>query len=97
MAGVSNVLPSALLPASREDPEAASLKSILARIYDERGHFRHMTEESLQAEMAADDGPDNSSDSDDDDEDAVDADDSGSKSRRDQLLAARAEMIGLVS
>lgn len=90
-------LPSALLPTPKEDPDTNSLKSILARIYDERGHFRHITEASLQAEIDAEEDQDNSEDTDDEDDAVVDADDSGSKGRRDQLLAVRAEMIALVA
>ncbi|KAL1301668.1 hypothetical protein AAFC00_005887 [Neodothiora populina] len=99
MAKSLHTLPSALLPAARHDEDAASLKAILGRIYDERGHFRHMTEASLEAEMAADEGQDNSSDTDDEEDGAVEAQaqDADGGSRREQLQAARMEMVGHVA
>ncbi|KAH0172339.1 hypothetical protein KCU86_g16846, partial [Aureobasidium melanogenum] len=83
-------LPSSLLQ-PRDDSEADSLLSILGRIHDERGHFRHITEQGLQAEIAANENDEESSETDDDD-DGADADGLEEKDRREQLWAARAEM-----
>ncbi|KAI4723483.1 hypothetical protein E4T48_00190 [Aureobasidium sp. EXF-10727] len=83
-------LPSSLLQ-PREDNEADSLLSILGRIHDERGHFRHITEQGLQAEIAANDNDEESSET-DDEEDGAEADAIEEKDRREQLWAARAEM-----
>ncbi|KAH0366118.1 hypothetical protein KCU65_g5635, partial [Aureobasidium melanogenum] len=84
-------LPSSLLQ-PRDDSEADSLLSILGRIHDERGHFRHITEQGLQAEIAANDNDEESSETDDDDDDGADADGLEEKDRREQLWTARAEM-----
>lgn len=83
-------LPSSLLQ-PRDDSEADSLLSILGRIHDERGHFRHITEQGLQAEIAANENDEESSET-DDDEDGAEADGQEEKDRREQLWAARAEM-----
>lgn len=83
-------LPSSLLQ-PRDDSEADSLLSILGRIHDERGHFRHITEQGLQAEIAANDNDEESSET-DDDEDGADPDGLEEKDRREQLWTARAEM-----
>ncbi|KAI4727674.1 hypothetical protein E4T49_04492 [Aureobasidium sp. EXF-10728] len=83
-------LPSSLLQ-PREDNEADSLLSILGRIHDERGHFRHITEQGLQAEIAANENDEESSET-DDEEDGAEADAIEEKDRREQLWAARAEM-----
>lgn len=94
--GMSQTLPAALLPGPRGD-EAESLKSILGRIYDERGHFRHITEETLEAEILADDAQDISSDTDEEEDDAEENDAVDSKSRREQLMAAKIEMLAHVA
>ena len=51
-----------------------------------------MTEEGLQAEIAAQENEEESSET-DEEEDAAEADGPDSKSRREQLYAARAEML----
>ena len=83
-------LPSSLLQ-PRDDNDADSILSILGRIHDERGHFRHITEQSLQAEIAANENDDESSETDDED-DGAEADTAEEKDRREQLWVARAEM-----
>ncbi|KAH0290697.1 hypothetical protein M436DRAFT_40795 [Aureobasidium namibiae CBS 147.97] len=83
-------LPSSLLQ-PRDDNDADSILSILGRIHDERGHFRHITEQSLQAEIAANENDEESSETDDED-DGAEADTAEEKDRREQLWVARAEM-----
>lgn len=91
MTTITNTLPSSLLPWTHDD-EGTDLKSILGRIHDERGHFRHITEDSLQAEIdTADNG--GSSTGSEDEEDGPESEDVDSKSRREELYAARAEML----
>ncbi|GAB7351404.1 hypothetical protein MBLNU459_g2078t1 [Dothideomycetes sp. NU459] len=96
MASISNTLPSSLLPWLRDEEKSDTLKSILGRIHDERGHFRHITEDTLQAEINALDNGESSADS-EDDEDAAESEEVDGKSRREELYAARAEMLPLVS
>jgi mediator of RNA polymerase II transcription subunit 17 len=83
-------LPSSLLQ-PRDDNDADSILSILGRIHDERGHFRHITEQSLQAEIAINENDEESSETDDED-DGAEVDATEEKDRREQLWAARAEM-----
>jgi mediator of RNA polymerase II transcription subunit 17 len=83
-------LPSSLLQ-PRDDNDADSILSILGRIHDERGHFRHITEQTLQAEIATNENDEESSETDDED-DSADVDATEEKDRREQLWAARAEM-----
>lgn len=97
MAGATKALPAALLPGPRVDGQSESLQSILGRIYDERGHFRHITEETLQAEIAADDAQDTSSDTDEEEDETGESDAIDSKSRREQLYAAKAEMLAHIA
>lgn len=92
-----NVLPSALLSGSRGDGQDESLKSILGRIFDERGHFRNITEDSLQAEISADEAQENSSDTEEEEEELLDDDDVDDKGQRDHLHVVKAEMIGHVA
>lgn len=83
-------LPSSLLQ-PRDENEADTLLSVLGRIHDERGHFRHSTEQGLQAEIAANENEEESSDT-DEDEDGAEVDGAEGKDRREQLWTARAEM-----
>ncbi|THY28545.1 hypothetical protein D6D01_03843 [Aureobasidium pullulans] len=83
-------LPSSLLQ-PRDENEADTLLSVLGRIHDERGHFRHITEQGLQAEIAANENEEESSDT-DEDEDSAEVDGAEGKDRREQLWTARAEM-----
>lgn len=83
-------LPSSLLQ-PRDDNDADSILSILGRIHDERGHFRHITEQTLQAEIATNENDEESSETDDEDDNA-DVDATEEKDRREQLWTARAEM-----
>ncbi|KAK8192624.1 RNA polymerase II mediator complex subunit [Zalaria obscura] len=92
MASISTTLPASLRPWRQEENEQESLKSILARINEERGHFRLVTEESLQAEIATEDTEEDrpGEDSADEEEETKEPD---TKTRREELYAARAEMI----
>lgn len=89
---MTNTLPSSLLPWTRDDEGSDTLKSILGRIHDERGHFRHINEDSLQAEVDANDNGESSTGS-EDEEDGAESEEVDSKSRREELYAARAEML----
>lgn len=97
MTGGLNVLPSALLSGSRGDGQDESLKSILGRIFDERGHFRHITEDSLQAELSAFEAQENTSDTDEEEEEVLDDDDVDDEGQRDHLHVVKAEMVGHVA
>jgi len=94
MAGVTQILPSALLPDTDDDAQSQNILSILGRIYDERGPFRHLTEQSLEAELATERLQDSSSDGDDDDNDeAGESDEIDAKTQPDQLYARKMEML----
>lgn len=92
MTSITNTLPSSLLPWTRDEEGSDTLKSILGRIHDERGHFRHINEDSLQAEIDTTDNGEISTGS-EDEEDGAESEEVDSKSRREELYAARAEML----
>ena len=96
MAARTTTLPTALLSGSRDDAQEEALTSVLGRIFEERGHFRHVTEQSLLAEIAAEEDQESSSDAEDEDEEVAESEETDGKSRREQLYATRAEMIELV-
>ena len=84
-----------LKPFARGAAEETALKDVLARVNLERGHFRHITEASLQAE-AAGDGALELSESDDEDEDEGKEDVDLVKGRpetREDLFKAKVEML----
>lgn len=87
-------LPPSLRPWNHETGEAESIKTILGRIYDERGHFRNITEAGLKAEIAAQEDGDDESEGEESD---AEGDVKEGKSRPEELLAAKAEMIGHVA
>lgn len=95
MAGLTGTLPASLRPWVEHNDESESLQSILGRIYAERGHFRKITEETLQAEIEAQETDIAISDSGEDNEDAEEV--KASKSRPEELQAARRDMIGHVA
>lgn len=59
-----------------------SLRERIAQITAERGHFRHITEESLQAETAAEESGQPSQSASDDEAEDGDADDNGQPATR---------------
>ena len=86
-------------PWSRENIEQNSLKEILARVNLERGHFRDITEASLQEEISEGMGPGTSeSDGDDADEDEPDDAREGDRrpATREDLFKAKLEMLANV-
>ncbi|KAK4570298.1 RNA polymerase II mediator complex subunit [Recurvomyces mirabilis] len=85
-----------LKPWSRASDDTNTLKDILGRVHLERGHFRDITEASLQEELATDGALDLSSSSDDEaDEDDDETQETGNAKpkTREDLWKARAEML----
>lgn len=82
-----------LRPWPKEDPNANSLPSLLQRIIQQKGHFRNVTEKSLEREIRALEARKSSSEASDvqsDDGDASRKD----ESRRDEgAVAAREEIL----
>ena len=74
-----------------------SLSYLIARINEQKGSFRNVTEESLQVEVEQ--GPeDEAIEIDDDDEEEVEVEEvEDEKSKRERLAKARAEMLKHVS
>lgn len=84
----------AFQPWSLQQPEALQLKDILSRVNLERGHFRDITEASLQEEIARGDTLSvTSSDSDDEDEEDAQATTSTQPATREDLVRAKMEMV----
>lgn len=92
MSNLTGSLPPSLRPWNHDTGDAESIKTILGRIYDERGHFRNITEAGLKAEIAAQENGEQESDSEDSDTEGKEV-----KSRPEELQAARREMIGHVA
>lgn len=85
-------------PWSLERSEPLQLKDILSRVNLERGHFRDITEASLQEEIAADGGLSTSpSDSEDEEDDDAPAATTTQPASREDLFKARAEMAQQVA
>ncbi|KAK0933091.1 RNA polymerase II mediator complex subunit [Friedmanniomyces endolithicus] len=81
-----------LRPWTHDAPDTSSLKDILARA--QRGHFRDITEVSLQEEIAGEGAIELSeSESDDEEEDKDEEQSSAKPSTRDDLFKARLEML----
>lgn len=87
-------------PWTRAEPESNALKDILNRIATERGHFRDLTESSLQEEIATEGALQSSESSeeadDDDDDDVQDEDEDQVKAKptsREDLLKAKFDML----
>ena len=89
----------AFQPWTRQTADESNLKDVLARVNLERGHFRSITEASLQEEIAAEGGLDLSESDNDssDDEDGEDLE-GGSKqpTTRAELFKARMDMLANV-
>ena len=97
MASTKGTLPASLLPASRDEVQDEALTSLLGRIFEERGHFRHVTEQSLEAEIATEEAQESSSDAEDEDEETGENDDVDSKGRREHLYAVKTQLLELVA
>jgi mediator of RNA polymerase II transcription subunit 17, fungi type len=86
-------------PWARKPGDQGSLKDVLARVNFERGHFRDITEASLQEEIATE-GALELSESDDEEEEDDDVERNGrlrgKPSTREELYKARYEMLGNV-
>jgi mediator of RNA polymerase II transcription subunit 17, fungi type len=87
-----------LKPWTQDAPAETSLKDVLARVSVERGHFRGMTEASLQEEMAGEGALELSDSEDEDEEDEgaekdVDEAHQGKPSTFEELFNARKQMI----
>jgi len=95
MPSTNGFLPRSLQPWSHQNSEEESLTSILGRIYEERGHFRNITEDSLKAEIASQDdgGADAVSEEEDEEVQAI----SDNNNQPEKLQAARREMIAHVA
>ncbi|GAB7339366.1 hypothetical protein MBLNU457_6007t2 [Dothideomycetes sp. NU457] len=95
MEEIDGLLPQSLRPASHQANDSESLLLILGRIYEERGHFKDVTEQSLEAEIAAQDNGETASiaESEQDEEQVL----KESKSRPEELRAARQELLGHIA
>ncbi|KAK4964313.1 RNA polymerase II mediator complex subunit, partial [Elasticomyces elasticus] len=82
-----------LRPQPVEDPEKESIKYMLQRINEERGGFRHITEEGLKEEIRAREAGEVSSGEEDVDDGEAATKEKEPKSRREELYAARGEML----
>jgi mediator of RNA polymerase II transcription subunit 17 len=85
-------------PWARKGGEEGSLKDVLARVNVERGHFRDITETSLQEEIAADGALELSeTDEDEEDDDEQQAEKvPGQPTTREELYRAKYEMLANV-
>ena len=87
-------------PWTRSNAEEQSLKDVLARVNLERGHFRDITEASLQEEIAAEGGLE-LSESEEEDEDEEDGEEAqkgkGKSAMREDLFKAKYEMLASVA
>lgn len=85
----------AFKPWARDATEATALKDVLARVNVERGHFRDITEASLQEEIAGEGALELSESEDEDEEDDVaDAEQAKAKPKtREELYKAKFEML----
>ncbi|TKA72291.1 hypothetical protein B0A49_05700, partial [Cryomyces minteri] len=78
-----------LRPPSTEDANTESLQYLIPRIFQQRGHFRHVNEKMLQEEIVALESGEPQADEQADDT----AKERDTKSRREELLEAKTEMI----
>lgn len=87
-------VPVSLRPWPTEDPGSEDLQLQLQRLYQQRGHFRHITEEGLQEEINnAEDGPANVMEGVENTEAPAAT---GEKERRAEIYAAKAQMQQLI-
>ena len=87
-------VPVSLRPWPTEDPGSEDLQLQLERLYKQRGHFRHITEEGLQEEINnAEDGPVDVMEGVEDIETPAAT---SEKERRAEIYAAKAQMQQLI-
>ncbi|OCL03261.1 hypothetical protein AOQ84DRAFT_303135 [Glonium stellatum] len=87
-------VPVSLRPWPTEDPGSEDLQLQLERLYEQRGHFRHITEEGLQEEINnAEDGPADVMEGIEESEAPATT---GEKERRAEIYAAKAQMQQLI-
>ena len=87
-------VPVSLRPWPTEDPGSEDLQLQLQRLYQQRGHFRHITEEGLQEEInSAEDGPVNVMEGVENTETLAAT---GEKERRAEIYATKAQMQQLI-
>jgi mediator of RNA polymerase II transcription subunit 17 len=87
-------VPVSLRPWPTEDPGSEDLQLQLQRLYQRRGHFRHITEEGLQEEINnAEDGPVNVMEGVENTETLAAT---GEKERRAEIYTAKAQMQQLI-
>ena len=90
----SGSVPVSLRPWPTEDPGSEDLQLQLQRLYQQRGHVRHITEEGLQEEINnAEDGPVNVMEGVENTETLAAT---GEKERRAEIYAAKAQMQQLI-
>lgn len=87
-------VPVSLRPWPTEDPGSEDLQLQLQRLYQQRGHFRHIIEEGLQEEINnVEDGPVNVMEGVESTETLAAT---GEKERRAEIYAAKAQMQQLI-
>ncbi|KAI9795606.1 MAG: RNA polymerase II mediator complex subunit [Piccolia ochrophora] len=77
----------------KEDPQAKSLSRLIPRINDQRGNFRNITEEGLQEEIRVLQAGGDSAQPDTDEAGGVDAKDDDASVRKEEVMAAREEIV----
>jgi len=83
-------------PWARDAPDSGALKDVLARVHSERGHFREITEASLQEEIAGEGGLELSESEDEDEDEDKDEEPLDAKpTTRDDIFKAREAMLRL--
>ena len=86
---MSNTILLSLQASSNPDPDQDSLQSLIARINEQRGSFRDVTEEGLEEEIRRGESQENN-DAEDDEAPAADEE---ARSRPELLAAARESML----
>ncbi|KAF2813798.1 uncharacterized protein BDZ99DRAFT_495421 [Mytilinidion resinicola] len=90
----SESLPVSLRPWPTQDSSSDDLQLQFARLFQQRGHFRHITEEGLKEEIAtAKDGPDDVMEGVEEDEEAPAQDE---KERYEEIMKAKIQMVGFI-
>lgn len=78
-----------------EDTNAESLSSLIARINEQRGGFRNITEQSLEEEIRAQEAGESTVD--ETSADPIGLDETDLKSRREEVIEARDEILKQVA
>ncbi|KAF2500174.1 hypothetical protein BU16DRAFT_501806 [Lophium mytilinum] len=90
----SESLPVSLRPWPTEDPSSDDIQLQFARLFQQRGHFRHITEEGLREEIATEkDGIDDVMEGVEEGEEAPAQDE---KERWEELMKAKMQMVGFI-